>query len=203
MKKISVKLEAHGLWFYWTEKSFLDNKGGPILCTNEDIDFTISIDGILCSKYCTQVDTKAYYRDHIENIKGDYGKRLEKRIPNFIDNELNDIVFGIPMKDLVNCNERLLGFCYDSPDDSDKYETDLPDAPVNEKGMKPSYIMIFSPAEVLNKKEVELSIKFYIEKLFGLGDDLEFSFEWINEPSEKELRKCLDDEIEFVNRMGK
>lgn len=204
MEKINIKLETHGLNFYWADKGYVDENNIRLKCSWEDIDFGIYVNGKMIGEYSTTIDTKEYFKNEISELKGDFGRSMEEKCPGYIYEELNDTTFGFPMEKIVDCNEIVLGFCYDDITNENKYETKIPKAPYNEFGMKPSYIVIFNPCDSLNRTEVEKSIQFYIEKMFDFGDDMEFHFEWINTPSDNDLNKewkQYQKDINYWNRM--
>ncbi len=200
MKKVSVVLEVTSLNFYWSEKGFKYADGTPVRCSWDDISFQIFCNGKnLYGKLTTHIDTILYIEHEISELYGDLGKKMEESYPGYIEEELNNTSYGIPMKNIAMSKDILFAYCYSDENDEDPYETSLLNAPINDKGEKPSYIFGFVPVQNLNKKAVEDFMAAYVRK-HGIDGECEIEFEWENVPEDEYLKEQFQSELDLIKQ---
>jgi hypothetical protein len=202
MKKIKVLLSNTGYNFYWAERKFCYKDEKPMTCYWEDISYIVIIDDKIY-KGNTTVDCKKYIEYEIEEAEGEMGAKIEIKCPGYIEEKLNDTPFNMPLKELIKLDKIYIGYCYDEIDNEEKYESKLFNLPINDFGMKPCYIIGYTPSDTVGIKEVEEFMKVFIEKHFNINEKIEFEFEWVDLPTEEDIKKEWDNYLEEIEEWAK
>jgi hypothetical protein len=205
--KIHILLEVSDYNFYWAEKGYKYKDGKPIICSWEDITYSVIIDENNLGERCATIYSKLYMQNEINELKGDFGARMEVNYNGYIEENLKTSPFNMEMKEVIKSKDILLGYYYDEFDDTDKYESDLYNLPTNEFGIKPSYIVGYTPNDNISRKVIEDFMKLFVSKHYNIDKNSEFSFEWIDtlENIEEEWNNYLKeiDEWEQMRKDGK
>ena len=202
MKKIKVILSNNGYNFHWAERKYCYKNGTPSICCWEDISYVVIIDGVK-HEGNTTLDCRKYVEYEIEEAEGELGRRMEIDFPGYIEEQLNNTAFNIPFKELIKSDKIHLGYCYDEIDSEEKHESELFNLPINDFGMKPCYIIGYTPSDTVGIKEVEEFMKVYIEKHFNINEKIEFEFEWVDVPTEEDIKKEWDNYLKEIEEWAK
>ena len=188
----------------WAEKGYKHADGTPATISKMDVYITVFVNGVFFDEKLTEVQSRKFIEESISDLNGKYGEQLELDEPGSVEEELNDTsVFGMTLTDILKCNHIVMGYYYDYFDDPDKYETDLPNVPVDDFGVKPSFIGGVIPIDYLDRKSAEGFILAYIDTHYDFCDKDSIELEWSENIPDHKIKEGWEYYIDLLEGLKK
>jgi hypothetical protein len=170
----------------------------------ENINYIVFVNGVTVDEKCTTVESRKRIEHEIEQLNGDVGNEMELQEPGSVNDELDDTsMFGMTLYELLKCDRIVMGHCYDSFDDPDKYEVDFCNVPVNQFGMKPSFVFGVMPVDYLDRKSIDDFMRSFIELHYDFGNEYSLNIEWKQSLSDEQIeggwKSCIEQMEHFAN----
>lgn len=177
-----VFAQTESLSFWWSVYGW-----SPSLW--EDIYISYKDENGVSQYSATTIDVKGY----VKYCVGDSSEYAKDQLDGFCEE------FNKSIDELLNAEEMFYGYYYDSPTDKDFYEVGF-DAPRNENGVKPRYIVIYHPAEKIDIKVVKEAVSKYCRDFLGIPF---CKVHHLRKPKRTYMKKLWGDNLKQIEKARK